>query len=109
MVIIYVPVNPEGPQYREVQRKYLKDLQANGWTWKGSFEIPDRLTGGKAEFAIMERDTTTEEDVAAVLKQLEALLGHAVTLKQIPLFIGDMQKEMNVLNEKVRGIEEDTE
>ena len=47
--------------------------------------------------------------MAAVLKQLEAMLGHPIKLKQIPLFIEDMQKEMKELNEKVREIEEDTE
>lgn len=103
MVIIYVPMNPGGPKDREIQNKYLRDIRACGWNWKENFSI------GPVEFAIFERDSTTEEELAAVLKQLEAMLGHPIKLKQIPLFIEDMQKEMKELNEKVREIEEDTE
>ena len=40
-MIIYIPIDPDNPGYREEQKRCLYGFKFNGWVSKGQIELKD--------------------------------------------------------------------
>ena len=75
-MIIYIPINPDKPGYKEEQGRCLGGFILSGWVSKGRIELKDPF-GQKMTFEILERNEERFTSITTTVKN-----GNIISIKQ---------------------------